>query len=150
MHGILIQKNILRFLGGQRRGFSKVILGFWNFALCLVRGYMQTSTICVIREIISQAHVPKCLSLRHISSISTRTFVVKMALKTADDFSMLLRKYHLKDLSSMNRLCVLHPIILYFTFYILLSLSGNDLLIGKKECRDLTGKTMFCQTDPKL
>ena len=57
-------------------------------------------------------------------SISACIIVMKMTLKTAADFSKLLRKYHLKDLGSMNRLCVLHPIL--DAFGLLLSLSGKQ------------------------
>ena len=47
----------------------------------------QTSTMRAIREIISQAHVPKSWAFRHILSSSVRTIVVKIA----EDFSKLLR-----------------------------------------------------------
>ena len=49
--------------------------------------FKQISTMRTIREIISQAHVPKFWSFRHILIISAHTFVMKMVFKTAEDLT---------------------------------------------------------------
>ena len=77
-----------------------------SYSELFCKSYHQTSTMRTIRKIISQAHVPKCWYLRHILSISMRTFVVKRAFKTWLSFW---RKYYLKGLSSIDWFWVCHP-----------------------------------------